>query len=119
MQKALACEEAIEDDKAWCTLSQLAEQKWKDGCRQEAAAWASEESDRLFAVMLPGLREFAHQRQPGNISDGLTFKLIQSWLPGEGFSSSTRGSAMLRRLRIKADAQLHEWSGVVYAESVG
>ena len=119
VQKALACEEAIEDDKAWCTLSQLAEQKWKDECRQEAAAWASEESDRLFAVMLPGLREFADQRQPGIISDGLTFKLIQSWLPGEGFSSSTRGSAMLRRLRIKADAQLHEWSGVVYAESVG
>ena len=112
VQRALACEEAIEDDEAWCTLSQRAEQKWKDECREEADLWASEESDRLFAVMLPRLHDFAAQRQPGQISAELTPNLIRSWLPGEGFSSEKKGgSALLKRLRIKADVQLHEWNG--------
>ena len=112
VQRALACEEAIEDDEAWCTLSQRAEQKWKDECREEADLWASEESDRLFAVMLPRLRDFAAQRQPGKISAGLTPNLIRSWLPGEGFSTGKKsGSALISRLRIKADVQLHEWNG--------
>ena len=72
---------------------------------------ASEECDRLFEMMLPQLRCFAEEYQGGAPVTELTYGLMRSWLPGEGFSSKKKGpSAMLKRLWVKAEKQLIEWA---------
>ena len=80
----------------------------------EAEFWGSEECDRLFAMMLPQLRSFAEEHQPGAPVTSLTYSLMRSWLPGEGFSSKKKGpSAMLKRLWVKAEKQLIEWGAAL------
>ena len=114
VQQALICTDAIEDDNAWSTISKELEQKTKQEWRVEAELWGKQECDRLFAIMLPQLRSFAEEHQPGSPVTRLTYSLMRSWLPGEGFSSKKKGpSAMLKRLWVKAENQLIEWGALV------
>eukprot|EP00928_Gymnodinium_smaydae_P072306 TRINITY_DN55687_c0_g1_i1.p1 TRINITY_DN55687_c0_g1~~TRINITY_DN55687_c0_g1_i1.p1 ORF type:complete len:567 (-),score=90.53 TRINITY_DN55687_c0_g1_i1:8-1708(-) len=110
VKRAVACETPVEDDAHWSKLEPGLVLKYKQGWREDADDWMSEECDRLFQLMSPHLKAFADGLEPGGEISGLTYNLMRSWLPGEGFSSTKKGaSSMMKRLWGRAEAQLFDW----------
>ena len=99
------CNEAVHDDATWSHRVDELEEEWRQQCRSEAEPWNEEECDRLFRKLYIELQSYVVQ---GGQRENITYGVLRSWLPGEGFSAS-RKAVTLKRLWARVERQLDEW----------